>query len=143
MGYVKRMLHSEQPTVLLARRHLNTMLLINFENFNSISNIFWEAHNFLVLMDPLIICICLRTTDRHFRDQGKVFHPTSKLLKNDLFQTLNTFRNPSLRIFAAGKASLVIIQNYSTYCYIISTFWGILFGNRSKQDIKFLRKKLH
>ena len=65
-----------------------------------------------------------------------------KVTKSDFFQTLNTFRNPSLRIFPAGKASLVIIQNYSTYCYIISAFWRILIGNGSKQDIKFLWKKL-
>ena len=70
---------------------------------------FQEAHDFLVLTDALIICIYLRTTDRHFndRDQGNVRHSTLKLLKCDLVQTLNTSRNPSLRIFAAGKASLV------------------------------------
>ena len=103
----KRMLYSEQPTVLLARRHLNTMLLTNFENLNSISYIIQEAHNFLVLRNPVIICLYLRTSDRHFRDQGNDRHPTSKLLKCELVQTLNTFWNPSLRIFAAGKASLV------------------------------------
>ena len=106
VGYVKRMLYSEQPTVLLARRHLNTMLLINFENFNFI---FQETHDLLVLKDPVIICIYLRTTDRHFRDQGNVRHPTSKLLKCDLVQTSNIFRNPSLRIFAAGKAFFVAL----------------------------------
>ena len=31
VGYAKGMLYFEQPTVLLARRHLNTMLLTNFE----------------------------------------------------------------------------------------------------------------
>ena len=36
-----------------------------------------------------------------------VRHTTSKLLKYDLVQTLNTFRNPSLRTFAAGKTFLV------------------------------------
>ena len=108
-SYAKRILYSEQPTVLLARRHLNTMLLTNFEHLNSILNIFQETHNFLVLTDPLIICICLRTTDRHFRDLGNVRHPTSELLKWYLVQTLNTFRNPSLRIFAAGKASLILL----------------------------------
>ena len=35
---------------------------------------------------------------------------TSKLLKCDLIQTLNTFRNPSLRSFVAGNASLVWIS---------------------------------
>ena len=109
ISYSKRMLYSEQPTtVLLARRHLNTMILTNSENLNSIWNIFQETHDLLVLTDELIICIYLRTTDRHFLDLGNVFHPTSELLKCDLVQTLNTSRNPSLRIFAAGKTSLVL-----------------------------------
>ena len=103
-------MYSEQPTVLLALRHLNTMLLTNFENLNSTSNIFQETHSLLVLGDPVIICIYLRTTDRHFRDQGNVRHLTSKFLKCDLVQTFNTFRNPSLWIFVAGKASVVIIS---------------------------------
>ena len=70
---------------------------------------FQETHDFLVLTDPLIICVYSRTTDRHFCDQGNVRHPTSKLLKCGLFQTLNTFRNLTLRIFAAGNAPLVWI----------------------------------
>ena len=78
--YTKRILHSEQPNFLLAQRHLNTMILTNFENLNSISNIFQETHHFLVFADPVIICICFW----HFRDQGNVRHPTSKLLKCDL-----------------------------------------------------------
>ena len=49
VSYAKRMLYSEEPTVLLARRHLNTMIFTNFENLNSISNIFQETHDFLVL----------------------------------------------------------------------------------------------
>ena len=81
VGYAKRMLSSEQPIVLLTRIHVNTMLLTNFENLNFILNIFQETHDFLVLTDPVIICIYLRTTNRHFRDQGNVCHPTSELLK--------------------------------------------------------------
>ena len=65
VGYTKWLLHFEQPTVLLARRDLNTMCLTNFENVSSILNIFQEKHDFLVLTDPVIICIYLRTTDRH------------------------------------------------------------------------------
>ena len=41
-SYAKCMLYSKQPTIFLARRHLNTMFLTNFENLNSISNIFQE-----------------------------------------------------------------------------------------------------
>ena len=33
------------------------MILTNFENLNSVSNIFQETHDFLVLKDPVIICI--------------------------------------------------------------------------------------
>ena len=110
----KRMLYSEQPTVLLARRHLNTVILTIFENLNSILNIFQETHNFLVLTDPSIICIYLRTTDKHFCDQGKVRYPTSKLPKWDLLQTLDTFRNPSLRILEGISCSIrTIIMFFS------------------------------
>ena len=119
VGYAKRMLYSEQPTVLLVWRHLNITLLTNFENLNFISNIFQETQDFLVLKDPAIICIYLRTTDRHFCDQGNVHHPTSKLLKFDLVQTLNTFRNPSLPIFAAELNGINHIGNASTSCHII------------------------
>ena len=105
VGYAERMLYSKEPTALLARRHLEKMT--DFENLNSISNISQETRDFLVLTDPLIIFIYLRTNDKHFRDQGNVRHPISKLLKRDLVLTLNTFRNPSLVIFAVGKASLV------------------------------------
>ena len=111
VGYAKRMLYFEQPTVLLARRHLDTMLLTNSEKLNSISNIFRGTKDFLVLTDPLIICMFLRTNDKHFRDQGNVRHPNSKLIKCNLVQRLNTFQNPSLRIFAVGKASLVTKTN--------------------------------
>ena len=107
LGYTTCMVFSEHSTILLAWRHLNTMPLTNFKNLNSIS--ISETHDFLVLMDPRIICVYLRTTDRHFRDQGNVRHPISKLLECDLVQTLNAFWNLSLRIFAAGKASLVIL----------------------------------
>ena len=117
VSYTKRMLYSEQPTVLIARRHLDTMIFTNFENFNSISNIFQGIYNFLVLTDLVIIFIYLRTTGRCFCDEGKVCHPTSKLLKFDLVQTLNTFWNPSMRIFAAGKAFLAFLR---------ITFWSEL-----------------
>ena len=50
--------YAKQPTVLLAPRYLNIMILTDFENLNSISNIFQETHDFLVSTDPLIMCIC-------------------------------------------------------------------------------------
>ena len=65
IGYAERMLYSEQPTILLAQRQLNAMLLTNFENLNSIPNIFQEAYDFLALTDPLIICIYFGAADRH------------------------------------------------------------------------------
>ena len=49
----RRMLYSEQPTVLLAWRHLNN----NFGQFRTFS----KKHNFLVLTDPVVIRIYLRT----------------------------------------------------------------------------------
>ena len=86
-----RKAYSEQPTVLLARGHLNTMLLTNFENLNSILNILQEPHVFSVLTNPVIICIYLGTTDKHFRDQGNVLHPTSNLITCDLSKNLIPF----------------------------------------------------
>ena len=99
VSYAKCLLDSEQPTILLARGHLNTIILTNFENSISISNIFQATHDFFVFTDQVIICIYFRTTDR--------LHPVSKLRKCNLVQTLNAFLNPLLRIFAAGKAPLV------------------------------------
>ena len=72
------LLYSEQTTGLLAWRHLNTMT------------------------DPVIICIYLRITERHFRDQGNVHYST----KSNLVQT-STFWNTSLQIFTARSASFV------------------------------------
>ena len=57
VSYAKRMLFSELPIVLLACWHLNIMIFTNFENLNFILNIFQETHDFLVLTDPVIICI--------------------------------------------------------------------------------------
>ena len=51
------MLLSEQPTVLFARRQLNTKILTNFENLDSVLNIFQETQYILVLKGPGIICI--------------------------------------------------------------------------------------
>lgn len=106
VSYTKRMLHSEQQIVVLARTHLNTMILTNFENFNSISNIFRETHGFLVLTDTGIICIYIKTVfvTGDWRPPAHL-----KVTKCDLVQILKTFWNPSLRIFTAGKASLVDI----------------------------------
>ena len=71
VGYAKRMLHYQEPTILLPRRYLNTRLAIDlihekFENLNSIPNIFRETHDFLVLMESVIICIYLRKSQRKF-----------------------------------------------------------------------------
>ena len=74
------------------------MTLTNFENLNSILERFDGPSNYLYLF---------KSNRQTFSRQGNVRHSTSKLLKCDLVQTLNTFRNPSLRFFAAGKASLV------------------------------------
>ena len=81
------------------------MLLSNFDNLNSISNIFQETRD--SFDGPSIIRIYLRTAEKDFLDQGKVRHPSSKLIKYDLVQALNIFRNPFLLIFAAAKGSLV------------------------------------
>ena len=43
----------------------------NFENLNSISNIFQETNNFLVLTDSAIICIYLKKSLRKFLSKKK------------------------------------------------------------------------
>ena len=125
VSYAKCLLDSEQPTILLARGHLNTIILTNFENLISISNIFQATHDFFVFTDQVIICIYFRTTDR--------LHPVSKLLKCNLVQTLNAFLNPLLRIFAAGKAPLVyFIKSSILFTLIVNIklklWWGINFN---------------
>ena len=50
VDHAESILYSEQSTALLAWKNLNTMLLNNFVNLNSISNIFQETHDFLVLV---------------------------------------------------------------------------------------------
>ena len=107
VGYTKIMLYSQQPTVVLARRHLNTILLTNFENLKFHFRTFSKKHTILVLADPVIICIYLRTAGTHFGGQVNVRHLASKLLKCDLVQIKNIFRNPPLRIFDGGKLPLL------------------------------------
>lgn len=40
VGYTKRMLYCEQPTLLLAQRHLNTILLTNFDRTTNYLHLF-------------------------------------------------------------------------------------------------------
>ena len=105
------MLYSEQPTVLLARRLLNTMILINFENLNFIANIFRETHDFLVLTDPVVVCTYLKTTDRHFRDRGNVRHPTLMLLKCDLVKTLKYLSETFFPDFCCREGSSFLFHS--------------------------------
>ena len=71
----KRMLYCEQRTVWLSRRRLNTMLLTNFENLNSILNIFvtgerpssdlkvtkiWFGPNIKYVSEPFFADFCCR-----------------------------------------------------------------------------------
>ena len=106
---------SSQP--LLPWRHLNTVILTNFEKLKSISNIFQEIHDFVILMDPVVLCIYLRTIGRHFSYQGNVGHPTSKLLKFDLVQTLDAFR-------------ATFYCQVSIYCFFVAFFvYPSLFPN--------------
>ena len=75
VGNAKCMLYCEQPTVWLARRRLNTMLLTNFENLNSIVNIFvtgerpssdlkvikiWFGPNIKYVSEPFFADFCCR-----------------------------------------------------------------------------------
>ena len=91
-----------------------------FTSLNSISNVFQEPHDFLIFTVDLYISsrsrqskLPCKNTDGCFPDQGNSHSLTnsSKLLKWDLVYLLNTFGDPSLRIFATEKAYLVLIKN--------------------------------
>ena len=110
-AYLLWQLRKEYPVLWAANRFVGSETLKHndFEQFWKFKfhfEHFPRNTRFPTLKDPVITCIYLRTTDRHFRHQGNVHHPASKLLKYNLVQILNTFRNPFLRIFAGGKASL-------------------------------------
>ena len=122
VGYVKGMRYCEQPTVLLARTYLN---------LNSISNIFQETHGFLVLKDPVIICIYLRKSQLLWHQKQTFLwlgeRPSShlKVTKMYLVQKLNIFLKHSLRIFGARKESPVQFKKipnplFYQYCHTLS-----------------------
>ena len=59
---------------------------------------------FLSLDDPVIICIYLKTTDRHCLDQKNIRHSTSKLLKDDFVQNFqNTYLLLVRHLLFSGK----------------------------------------
>ena len=61
VGYAKRMLYSEQANGFfgseIPKHNAFDCIDEKFENLNSISNIFQETHDLLVLKDSVIICI--------------------------------------------------------------------------------------
>ena len=104
--------------------------LTNFENLKSISNIFQETHNFLVLTDPINICIYLRTTDRHLRDQGNVRHPTSKILKCDFDDFCC---RESIPCFLFVSSNMVILKfAFSSFHTNIPIYFHYVFSYFSK-----------
>ena len=69
IGYVSCKLYSgSQPVVGLKTPKRNAFG--QFSKFEFHFEHFQETHDFLVLTDPVIICIYLRTTDRHFPTRG-------------------------------------------------------------------------
>ena len=71
-----------------------------FLNFDELSNYFYRFKKESAKV------LNKKTTDGRFPDQGNFRHQTT-ILKWDLVHSVNTFWNTSLRIYAAGKASLV------------------------------------
>ena len=69
-------------------------------------------HDFLVLMDPVIIFIYLRTTDIHFCDQRNGHHPTSKLLECGLAQTYIPFGTLFCGFLLPGKHLLLFDEKH-------------------------------
>ena len=96
----------------------------NFENLNSISprntrflSFDGLSHHLYLFKKEPAYGPLKKNTDRHSCDLGNVSHSTSRLLKRDLVQTLNTFQDPSLQIFAAREGSLV---------YDIESIWWVI-----------------
>ena len=99
----KRMLYSEQPTVLLAQRHLNTILLTNFENLNSISNIFQENDG------PTNYLYLFKNHRQTFSWPGERQSSHLKVTKMWFVPKIKYLSEPFFAVFAAGKASLVLL----------------------------------
>ena len=95
--YAKRMRYSEQPTVLLTRRHLNIMLSTNFEN----SNLFRNT-KFLSFEGPTSYLYLFKNYRQTFSWPTECRSSHLKVVKI-WFSPNNAFRNSSLGIFAAGK----------------------------------------
>ena len=78
----KRYLRSNQPSMLLAKRDLNIipfdLVDKRFQNFNSISNVFQELHEFLILTNYIYLrnsqppFFLVKNTDRGFPDQENI-----------------------------------------------------------------------
>ena len=77
---------------MLARRHLNKFILTNFENLNSLSNIFQETLNFLVLTDPQLFYLFKNYWQTfslsHLKVTKILFGPKVKYLSETFFADL-------------------------------------------------------
>ena len=84
---------------------------------------FWGTSRFLIFTDSETFYISSTSRQPKFpcKKHWRTFCwsrdcPSSKLLKLDLVYLLNTFGDPSLRIFAAGKAFLVQFKRNLAKC---------------------------
>ena len=78
-GYVKRMPYSEQPTILLARRHPNTMFLTDFENLIRFRTYF-KSTRFLTFDKPTNYLYLFKNHRQTFLWIGKRPSPHLKLV---------------------------------------------------------------
>ena len=104
------MLYSEQPTVLLDRIHQNTTILINFKNliFFYYIVIFVVRSNYLYLIN---------NHRQPFSWPGECLPTLLRVTKMWFDPNIKSFRNSSVRIFAAEKTSLVyeFLETFTTF----------------------------
>ena len=126
------------------------MLLTDFENLNSISNISQEFLSFLsfndllnnirfilVFTDPLIICIYIRNTEKHFCDQGAV-RQSVKIIKMWFGTNIKYLSEPFYADFCCWKG----ISCYSYKAKVLNyDFFGLKFWVKIPKNIKLLHKK--
>ena len=125
-GDSERMVWSKRPAMLLVRRDINISCFwshwwnfwefkFHLKHFPRTSRFpdFYRLNDYFFLQEAASLSFPLESQPKFpRRKHWRVFswsveRPSSKLLKWDLVYLLNTLGNPSLRIFAAGKASLV------------------------------------
>ena len=112
------MLLSEQPTVLFARRHLNTMILTNFENLNSILNISQETQ-YLSLDGPSNYLYLFKNRQQASLWPGELSSSHLKVTK--------TWFGPNIKYLLETFFADFCCREGISCCYLNCSFYNALF----------------